>query len=142
VNIIDLTIPEPKQDTATATPQSSAQGKQLLARMQQAMGGAEKLAAIKDGVQTLEMAMDPSSGGFKMKQTVRFLAPNHYRQEQELPFGKMIAYTNGSVGWLVSPQGGMPMTPEILTQAQGELFRRLIGLVASDRDPSRTVSAI
>ncbi len=124
VTTLDLTIPEPKPETpapAKKAPsaESIAQGKQLLARMQQAMGGSDKLAAIKDSVQTLEMAMDPSSGGLKMKQTVRFVAPNHYRQDQELPFGKVIAYTNGTTGWLSSPvQGTMLMPPDILKQAQ------------------------
>jgi zinc protease len=143
---LDLTIPEPKAETPAKnqpTPQSIAQGKQLLARMQQAMGGSDKLAAIKDSSQSLEMAMDPSAGGLKLKQTVRFVVPNHYRQDQELPFGKVIAYTNGTTGWLSSPmQGVMAMPPDILKQAQGELFRRLVGLVLSDRDNSRTVSAV
>ena len=133
VTILDVSIPEPKLD---------AQGKQLLTRVQQAMGGADKLASIKDGVQLLEMAMDPSAGGFKMKQTIQFVAPNHYRQDQELPFGKIIAYTDGASGWLSSPQGVLPMPPEVLKQAQGELFRRLTGLVLSDRDALRTVTAV
>ncbi len=149
VTTLDLTIPEDKAPAAAApakTPpsaQSIAQGKQLLAKMQQSMGGSDKLAAIKDSSQSLEMSMDPSAGGLKLKQTVRFLAPNHYRQDQELPFGKVIAYTNGTTGWLSSPmQGMMMMPPDILKQAQGELFRRLVGLVLSDRDSSRTVSAV
>jgi zinc protease len=149
VTTLDLTIPEPKAPVASApaksapTPQAVAQGKQLLARMQQSMGGSDKLAAIKDSSQSLEMAMDPSAGGLKLKQTVRWVAPNHYRQDQELPFGKVIAYTNGSTGWLSSPmQGVMMMPPDILKQAQGESFRRLVGLVLSGSDSSRTVSAL
>ncbi len=149
VTTLDLTIPEDKAPAAAApakTPpsaQSIAQGKELLAKMQQSIGGSDKLAAIKDSSQSLEMSMDPSAGGLKLKQTVRFLAPSHYRQDQELPFGKVIAYTNGTTGWLSSPmQGMMMMPPDILKQAQGELFRRLVGLVLSDRDSSRTVSAV
>ena len=34
------------------------------------------------------------------------------------------------------------MPPEVLKQAQGEMFRRLTGLVLADRDTSRTVSAV
>ncbi len=123
VTTLDLTIPEDKTPVAAApakTPasaQSIALGKQLLASMQQSMGGSDKLAAIKDSSQSLEMSMDPSAGGLKLKQTVRFVAPNHYRQDQELPFGKVIAYTNGATGWLSSPmQGMMMMPPDILKQ--------------------------
>ena len=142
VNTLDLTIPEPPQERAAASPQASAQGKQLLARMQQAIGGADKLAALKDGVQTLEMAMDPSAGGMKLKQTVKFVGPNHYRQEQELPFMKVIAYTDGTTGWLSTPQGVMPMTPDILSQAQGEMLRRFTRLLLSDREEGRTINAV
>jgi zinc protease len=149
VTTLDVSIPEPKADPAAPpakkppSAQSVAQGKQLLARVQQALGGADKIASIKDSVQTLEVAMDPVAGGLKVKQTVRFVSPNHYRQDQELPFGKIIAYTDGAGGWLSNPmQGISPMAPDVLKQAQGEMFRRLTGLVLSDRDASRTVSAV
>ncbi len=152
VTTLDVSIPEPKAAADNGkddgkknqpSPQSIAQGKQLLARVQQAMGGADKLASIKDSVQMLEMSMDPSAGGLKMKQTIRFVAPNYYRQDQDLPFGKVVAYTDGKVGWLANPmQGLLPMPPDVLKQAQGEMFRRLAGLVLSDRDTSRTISAV
>ncbi len=142
VNTLDLTIPEPPQEKAASTPLGDAKGKQLLAKMQQAIGGGDKLAAIKDGTQTLELAMDASAGGIKLKQTIKFLGSNHYRQEQELPFMKVIVYSDGSTGWLSSPQGVMPMTPDILRQAQGEIFRRFTRLLLSDRESDRTITAI
>src|SRR5579864_3653690 len=64
---IDLTIPEPggaakpeavangeaaKVDPASTDPASLARGKQLLARLQQAVGGAEQLAAVQDVTET------------------------------------------------------------------------------------------
>jgi hypothetical protein len=39
------------------------------------------------------------------------------------------------------PQGVMPMTPQVLKQAQGEIFREAVSLLLSDRDASRTVTA-
>jgi len=52
----------------------------------------------------------------------------------------VIAYTDGASGWLLSPQGLMPMPAPILEQARGEVFRQIVPLVLSDRDPSKTVS--
>ncbi|MGD0299898.1 MAG: pitrilysin family protein, partial [Bryobacteraceae bacterium] len=46
VQDIDLTIPEPKQDAAKTDPASLEKGKQLLQHVQQALGGADKLAAV------------------------------------------------------------------------------------------------
>ena len=141
VTIIDLTIPEPKQESAKSDAASLARGRELLKRAQQAAGGADKLAGVKDSTQSVDMAMTAEAGGLKMKQRNRWLAPAHFRQEQELPFGKVVAYTDGKTGWLSTPQGFLPMPPQILKQAQGEVFRLPVHLLLADRDPSLTVNA-
>src|SRR5258708_22690949 len=105
------------------------------------MGGGEKLAAGKDSTHTRDMAMGATAGGLKVKQVNRWMAPDQLRQEQELPFGKVIAYSDGKSGWLSTPQGVLPMPGEVLKQAQGALFRSLTALVLSDRDASRQVNA-
>ncbi len=142
VNVIDLTIPEPKVELAASDAASLARGKALLQRAQQAMGGTDKLAAVKDFTQVLDLVMAPSQGGIIMKQTIRYLAATHYRQDQVLPFGNVIAYINGNAGWLATPQGTQDMPGEIVKQAQGEAFRNLLPLLLSDRIPGRSVNAI
>jgi zinc protease len=142
VNTIDLTIPEPKQAAAAATGATLDQGKQLLARVQQAMGGADKFAALKDGVQTAELVMEPSAGGMHAKQVNRWVTPDHFRTEQEFPFGKVIAYFDGKTGWLSTSQGVLPMPPEVQAQARGDLFRMWPSLLLSGRDPARRVNAV
>jgi zinc protease len=142
INELDLTIPEPKQELAKSDAGSLARGKQLVQRAQQAMGGADKLAAVKDATYAAELALEAAAGGFKVKQVSMYLAPDQLRQEQELPFGKIIAYTDGKTGWLSTPQGVQAMPAEVLKQAQGELFREPYALMLSDRDSSRTVNAV
>lgn len=142
VNAIDLTIPEPKQEAAKADAASLALGRELIHRAQNALGGADKLAAVKDVTQTLEMAMDPAAGGMKLKQRNRYVAPHFFRQEQELPFGKIIAYTDGTTGWLSTPQGVMAMPAPVLKQAQGEVFRNLFQLMLADRDSTLKINAV
>jgi hypothetical protein len=114
----------------------------MLKRAQQAMGGTEKLAGIKDLTASLEMAMDPSGGGMKIKQQVRWVAPNTIRQDQSFGVMTIVAFTDGKSGWISQPQGVMSMTPEVLRQAQGEAFREIQTLMMSDRNASRTVSAV
>ncbi len=142
VNELDLTIPQPPKQVSQADDASLARGKLLLQRAQQAMGGTVALAAIKDVTETAEVKMAPTAGGFTVKQTNRFVAPNHLRQEQELPGIKMSVYSDGTAGWLASPQGTQNMPPQILAQARGEIFRNLTTLILSDRDPMRTVNAV
>ncbi len=105
------------------------------------MGGADKLAAVKDWTRSLSMVMDASAGGITVKETTRVVA-DQFRQDQELPFGKMSVYSDGKTGWLATPQGTMAMPAEILKQARSEMFRGLASVMLSTRDASRTVNAV
>jgi hypothetical protein len=140
VTDIDLTIPEPKKEAPKADAATLGQGKQLLQKVQQTLGGAEKLAAVKDLMQVAEVQIDPAAGGLKLKQVNRWLAPGFFRQEVEAPFGKLSSYTDGSVGWVKSPQGDAALVGPMLKQAQGEIFRSYFHLLTSDRDAARTVN--
>jgi zinc protease len=140
VNKIDLTIPEPKAEAAPSDAASVTRGRELLQKAQKAMGGADRLAAVKDTSQTAEVAM--AGPGVKLKQRNRYLAPGYFRQDVELPFGKVATYTDGKTGWMVTPQGTMPMNDSVLKQAQGEIFRSLFKLMTADRDPSLKVNGV
>ena len=140
VNMIDLTIPEPKSESGKPDAAALERGRALLQRAQQAMGGAGKIATIKDVTQFAEMA---AAGGLNAKQQNRWLAPGLLRQDQVLPFGSIVAFSDGKSGWLAypPPQGLRPMPPPVLKQVQGEIFRQWVSLILSDRDPSRMVSS-
>lgn len=143
VKELDITIPQPKSEVSSAAPadaQSVAKGRELLEQVQAAVGGADKLAAIKDVRQTQTMQFDASAGGLKSSQVNYWVLPGTFRQENTLPFGKVIAYSDGKTGWIHSPQGNMPLGGPQLKQVQGEIFRGYTGLLLSDHDPDRTVS--
>jgi hypothetical protein len=140
VTLLDLTIPEPKQEVSKVDTDTLAKGRQLLQKVQQAVGGSERLAGVKDLRQVADVQIDPSVGGMKLKQTNQWLAPGRFRQEVEAPFGKLSSFTNGTTGWIKGPQGEGPLAGPMLKQAQGEIFRSYFGLLSSDRDPNRTVN--
>jgi predicted Zn-dependent peptidase len=140
VEPIDLTIPEPKQQAEQATPASLAKGKALLARVQQSLGGADKLAAIKDVQIQANVEVFTPGASMKVKQTNSFIAPSIVRQDNELPFLKQSVYSDGTTGWLKGMQGVQTLTPPVLKQIRGEAFRLLTSLAMSDSDPDRTVN--
>ncbi|MGH9845378.1 MAG: hypothetical protein ACREEM_42235 [Blastocatellia bacterium] len=117
-------------------------GKQLLQHAQRAMGGAVKLAAVKDVTHKMEITLTPAAGGIKFKQTSFFVAPNYIRQELEMPFGKVTFYADGKSGWLVTPQGAQAMPADVLGVARGVIFRQPSTLLLSERDAARSVKAI
>ena len=105
VKEIDLTIPEPKQAAAKADAGSLQRGKQLLQRAREAMGGTDKLAGMKDFTQQLEVSIQtPGGAAMKAQQNNQWVAPNAFRQEQVLPFGKIVAVFDGKTGWLQTPR--------------------------------------
>jgi predicted Zn-dependent peptidase len=142
VHNIDLSIPEPKQEPAKADAASLEKGKQMLARAQQAVGGADKLAGVRDYVETLELRVAPPAGSLQVKQTISWIEPNQLRQESAMTIGKIELYTDGKSGWMITPRGSGPLGGPALTQASGDLFRVYFSLLLSDRIPGRTVNAV
>lgn len=141
VKELDIELPQPKRQMSQATPETLAAGKKLLQRIQQALGGADKLAAIKDSSMTSEVILQSPQAGMKVEQNSKWVAPDVLRSEQKLPFGTIIAVWDGKSGWLSTPQGTMPMPPPVQQQITGELFRLPVKLYLADRDPGNTISA-
>jgi zinc protease len=144
VTKIDLAIPEAKPQTIESSDASLAEGKQILLKAQAAVGGAEKLAAVKDYTMLAEYAIDPAvanSGGSKIIQTDRWVAPSVFRQEANLSVGRVTVYTDGKVGWISAPQGWGALAGAQRSQVFGDLFRVYYRLLLSDRLPGRTLNA-
>lgn len=142
VTPLDITIPQPKQEQARADDKSLAAGKAVLAKAQKAIGGADKLAGLKDVTMTAKSQLTGPMGSMSVDQKVRVVYPSTLRQENTLPFGKIEVYTDGKGGWLKAPQGQMPLPGPQLQQAKGEIFRLTETLLLSDQDPNRTVNFV
>ncbi|MCU1272621.1 MAG: peptidase domain protein [Bryobacterales bacterium] len=145
VTSIDLTIPEPASAPKPAAAKSDAasieRGKKLLERVQQVVGGADQIAAVKDVTETVNLNMAAMAPGMKVTQTNIWVAPDQFRQESQLPFGKIVVFSDGKSGWMSTPQGVHPLPGPQLQQVREELFRNYFRLLSSDRMPDRTVSS-
>lgn len=138
-NKLDITIPQPKQQAAKADAASMAKGKQLLQKLQKAVGGADKLA-VKDYSHTANVTV-PAMGNAKITQLTKALMPQ-IRFEQQFPFGKLILFWDGKGGgWMQGPQGAGALPAGAAKQAKEELFRMHPTLWMSDQNPERTVNA-
>ena len=100
-------------------PGYSQEGLALLHRMQEALGGAEKIAAIHDFEQEVRaQSWDGNTGqplGEVHKRT-RWLHPNYLRLDQVAPGALYILYFDGASGWEILPGG-----QRIVEVAGGEL---------------------
>ncbi len=140
VTTLDITIPSPSGALATPDAASLERGKRLLAAAQQAVGGAEKLAAVKDFVESA--SLDAVNPNIHVKQTLRWLAPNYWREETTLPVAKAQIYTDGKSGWMAMGPNAQALAGPQATQANGDLFRSYICLLLSAQIEGRTVNAI
>ena len=130
----------PAQTTSQA--EDVERGVQLLRRAQEAVGGVARLLVVRDTTHVMEIMLEPAAGGYAMTQVSRYVAPSYYRIEQDTPAGRIIVYSDGSSGWVTTPQGTVPLSPDVLASAQGVIFRQPSGLLLSDRNPSRSVKAV
>ena len=111
VTKLELKVKEPPKEAAKVTAATLAKGKMLLGRMQQAAGGVEKMAQVKD----VTMTANATLGNMAVKQKMLFIVPNQLRQEQDLPFGKILVKWDGKSGTLQAPNvpAPMPIPPPI-----------------------------
>jgi zinc protease len=142
VHKIDLTIPEPRMTAAKIDPASLAKGKQILARLQQALGGIDKLSAVKDSLMVANYVVDTGGRVTPVKHTERWIAPTYYREDNELGGGVISSYFDGQYGWITVPGGTVPLTGLTLKQVQGNLFRQYQVLLQGASLPGTTVNAV
>jgi len=143
VSDIDLTITPPKRPaqapSAAVSGPAQPKGAALLAKMAEAIGGASKLSAVKDITEKVDLSLDATAGGMKVTQTEIWTASGHFREENVLPIGKVIVYSDGKTGWVSSPQGVAPIPAAELRQVSFEIFRMWFPLLTSAADPNRTI---
>jgi zinc protease len=136
---IDLTIPPSAVGAVAADTAGLQKGKELLLRVQSALGGADKLISVTDFTQ-VGQRLQPTAA--PAKETIRWLAPAYLREDLERPGQKVALYSDGKAGWISSPQGWFGLSPPLLRQAQEVTFRLYFSLLLSDRIPGRTVNAM
>jgi len=142
IHRFDSSIPPPSPLEPKTDAESLALGKQWMERMQAALGGRQKLAAIQDYTCKFEGIRTTGSGFVKITYTDRWLAPETFRQDQVISGQEVSVFYDGKIAWLAQPARSMALPPSMLEQIRGEQFRLLFRLALSDQTEGRTVSYI
>ena len=121
-------------------------GTELLHRMQQALGGADKIASIRDldeSVHAQTWHEDGSARGDVIKRT-RWISPTYLRLDQ---VGKdnntYVLYFDGSSGWEIVPgkSGAVELNGDELKFAEGYLQHIDFKFWLADRDPQYLITS-
>src|SRR5262245_12891827 len=124
----------------------SDDGLQLFHKMQKALGGAEKLAAIREFEQQVSaQSWNGNTGvliGDVTKRT-RWIRPNYLRVDQVGPGSTYVLYSDGKSGWEI-----LPGTEKVIDLAGGELtFAKnyirtfTLNMWLADRDPTFKITS-
>lgn len=122
--------------------ESSEEALRWLHKAQQAAGGVERLAEIRDVRIQRNVQSSGLIQGLNGTQTVEYVLPDTLKQTNALDIGRLVVYVSGEAGWIDGMQGFMQMPPPQLRQARGEVFRVREALLLADRDETRTVRFI
>lgn len=125
----------PRTDAA-----SLERGKEMLHRMQAALGGREKLAAIRDMSIRQEGTTLFNERPAHVKLLERWLTGDVYRQDQDFGVMSQAIFYNGKIAWIARPGVVAPLPPPGVAIVRHELFRLLFLLALSDGNPARQVA--
>jgi hypothetical protein len=120
-------------------------GRELLQKMQRALGGADKIAAIRD----LDWAANADTfdhAGNRIGQVTkrtRWIRPNYLRLDQVGPGDTYVLYFDGTAGWEILPGTTTPieLAGSELEFARGYLSGFMLNLWVADRSASTAISS-
>jgi hypothetical protein len=121
-------------------------GISLFHKMQNALGGADKIAAIRDFEQVVTAESWNGNTGQsigEVRKRTRWISPNHVRVDQVGPGSTYVLYCDGTTGWEILP--GTDKAVE-LTGGELEFARRYVESFRlktwlADRDPRYQITS-
>lgn len=139
VNEIDITIPTPEQATPEATAASLSQGRELLDKAIEVLGGQEAFKAIRTMKWNGSMTAFTPQGEMEMMVSTVIMMPDKIRADIQTPMGAMSQIMNGEQAWIISPQGSREAPEQMKRQLQENLWHNVSYLYANADQEGLTV---
>jgi zinc protease len=139
---IDISIPQPKQETlAAATPEAAAKGKALLLAAREAMGG-DAVMKVKDYATSGDTVISMPQGDMSLKVESTVNLSGKVLNKMATPGGEMVIGFDGQTGWRSMGGQTMEMPASQSGEFTGALFRNSIALLQNFENPAYTVQAL
>jgi hypothetical protein len=123
---------------------SGQDASQLFHKMQTALGGADKIAAIRDFDETVQADAWYGDGRplGKVRKRTRWIRPNSLRLDQVGPSDTYVLYFDGTSGWEILPDKTVAnLVGGELKFAQNYLRGLNLNFWLADRDPTREITS-
>jgi hypothetical protein len=143
VTTLDITIPQPGGGkTAGAAAGSNAEGKALLAKVIEAMGGSAKIKAIKSLRRTVSTTVNTPQGEMAFHAEVVSVFPDRFWQKiTGLPMGDMVTVMTPQAAFMAGPQGARDIPTSVKKEGLKSLLRDPLLVAQHDDDPKYVFSA-
>ena len=124
VNTIDISIPEPKESTPEATQESLARGKQILAGVTKALGGADAVSSIKSMKTGVTIAQTTPMGDMNLEGSITMVYPDKMKAAIQSPMGEVNIIISGDKGKMIVPgRGEMALPPAQMKTYKESILR-------------------
>lgn len=142
VTTIDITIPEVNAGDAKAVPAgSNAEGKALLNKVMDAMGGKAMIDGIKAIRVTSTRNMVTPQGEMQAEQSTLVQYPLSIRQEMKLPMGTMTSVITPEAAFVITPMGTQDLPSSQRDAAAADIRSDVIHILKNAGDPKYVFSA-
>lgn len=142
VKTIDITIPASGgEKKVAATDTAKASGKALFAKVVVAMGGAEKVGAVKDVATKAKMTAKTPQGDMEFELSTVVVFPDRMRSEIKTPMGAMTQVLGPAGAFVLSPMGAQDMPGSMRDEMAKQMQRQPIFLVQKAGDPKLVVAS-
>jgi zinc protease len=138
VATLDIAIPEGTTAAKPATG-STPEGRALLARVAEAMGGAAKLQAVKAVQQKASIKMKTPQGEMSVDAESLLVLPDRQRQTLRTPMGEMTNVVSPEAAFISMPMGTRDMPASQKENAQKEMRTSPLALAQRAADPALRV---
>jgi hypothetical protein len=106
--------------------------------MQNALGGADRIAAIRDFEEDGHGNVWSTTGNSigEVRKRTRWISPNHLRVDQLGPGNTYVLYFNGTQGWEIAPERGTSRTTGVVIPLEGDELVFAQGYLSGFKDDS------
>lgn len=135
VHDIDLTIPTPKSEEFTATPEEIKAGHELLSKAAAACGGVANFKKVKSLEYSATITVNTPQGAMKMDLTSIDVPPDKSAQIIKTPMGDQKVVFIGNAGWVSASGQTQAMPASQLEDQQKSAKRDMVMLFANSDQP-------
>jgi zinc protease len=129
VKTLDVSIPPPHETAAAANTQTLAEGRTLLTKALNFLGGPEKLATVRDITEVEEARMQSPQGEMSLNVKSEAILPGIFREDQQRGPVTITVYVDPKTGWVHTPKGTMDLPAAAQENMRSQSSRQLAALL-------------